>query len=367
MHKYSQTCRFSWAAALLILYFSIVALPTAAPADDLRDLVEEVLDQTAQNVTIVALPIRQALVRLGEQTGLRFVLDESSVAWMPYGERTRVSIAIDGITYRQGLRQMFDGLGLSISVVGDKIRVEPAPVLDRLGRRLNIHEMHLLQDLAHRQWSELDDETRAVQFRGLTDPDLSKMLERAIAQVRAPNALYQLEAATQSRGWHWVPDDKSIVIYSQTEDVWYRLERKIDLNYQGAPLDDVLIDLGQQVGVTVLFEAGVLDRIQANQRTVDLIHRDTTPFQTLERICGTTGTCFEVQDYGVLIGTPAGPGHSHRQAAARVVAILRVPVGDDGTSVEFPFYEDDLPPEFQNLLDRKLPVVIEELRRREGE
>ena len=367
MQIISPTRSFSWAAILLILYFMIAAFPTTAPADDLRDLVEEVLDQTAQNITIMSLPIRQALVQLGEQTGLRFMLDESAVAWMPYGERTRVSIAIDGITYRQGLRQMFDGLGLGISVVGDKIRIEPAPVLDRLGRRLNIHEMHLLQKLALRQWSELDDETRTVQFRGLTDPDLTEMLERAIAQVRAPNALYQLEAATQSLGWHWVPDDQSIVIYSQTEDVWYRLERKIDLNYQGAPLDDVLIDLGQRVGVTVLFEAGVLDRIQANQRAVDLIHRDTTPFQTLERICGATGTCFEVQDYGVLIGTPTGPGPMRRSTEARIVAILRVPVDDDGTSVEFPFYEDDLPLEFRNLLERKLPVVIEELQRREGE
>ena len=35
-------------------------------------------------------------------------------------------------------------------------------------------------------------------------------------------------------------------------------------------------------------------------------------------------------------------------------------------TIEFPFYEDNLPPEFRHLLGNKLPVVIEELRKREG-
>ena len=72
-------------------------------------------------------------------------------------------------------------------------------------------------------------------------------------------------------------------------------------------------------------------------------------------------------DYGVLIGTPADQPSAPRPPSARVVAILRIPVGDDGATIDFPYYEDNLPPEFQRLLERKLPEVIEELRRREGQ
>jgi hypothetical protein len=57
--------------------------------------------------------------------------------------------------------------------------------------------------------------------------------------------------------------------------------------------------------------------------------------------------------------TPAAPA-----AEGRIVAILRVPVGDDGTTVDFPFYEDNVPPEFRRLLDEKLPLVISELQQR---
>jgi len=349
----------------------LASLTPGGAAEDLRDLVEEALDQNAREISILGQPIRTALTQLGEQTGLRFVLDESAVDWMPYGQRTRVSLVINDITLRQGLRQMFDGLGLAMRVVGDKVRVEPAPVLDRLGRRLTYDEMSLLQNLAARKWAQLDESAKTVQFRGLTGSELRQSLESAISQVRAPNALRELESATQSLGWYWIPEGHTVVVYSRTEDVWYRLRREIDLDYRNAPLDDVLIDLGNRVGVTVMFEAGVLDRIQAHERTVDLVHRRTTPLQTLERICGATGTCFEVLEHGVLIGKPtdesARPavGGAMRRGAARVVAILRVPVGQDGTTVEFPFYEDAVPPEFLRLLDEKLPAVLEELRRGE--
>ena len=366
MHGLSTARCLARPTRLVALWLSVLAVSVAARAGDLRDLVEEVLDQQAESVHIAELPIRQALARLGEETGLRFVLDEATVRLMPYGERTRITIDIPDVTLRQGLQRMFDGLGL-IMWVDDRgaIRVEAAPVLDRLGRRMKIGEVRLLGKLAAEPWSALDEQSRPLQFRGLAGLDPRKVLAEEIASVRARNALQQLEDATQNLGWFWVPREDSLLIYSRTEDVWRRLERPVALDYRGAPLDDVLIDLGSRIGITVAFEAGVLDRIRAQQRHIELIHNRTTVAQTLERICGSTGTCFEPTDYGVLIAmaetTPAAP----RAAAGRVVAILRVPVGDDGTTVDFPFYEDDLPPEFERLLKRKLPEVIEELRRRQ--
>lgn len=366
MHSCSQTQRRPWSVTLVTVWLCSLTLTAAAPADDLRDLVEEVLDQVVEDIQITERPIRAALTELGERTGLRFTLDASAVSWMPYGERTKVSIVIQGVTLRQGLRRMLEGNGLAMRVVDDKVRVEPAPVLDRLGRRLCINEVRLLQELAEKQWADLDEQTRAVQVRGIPTPDARRLLEQAVTQVRADNAQRQLDAATEALGWYWVPQEKSILVYGRTEDIWYRLYRPIDLSYVGVPLDDLLIDLGNRVGVTVLFEANVLERIRAGERAVDLIHPNTTVLQTLERICGATGTCFEVEEYGVMIGTAGNHGLPARAAAGRIVALLRIPVGDSGTTIDFPFYEDNLPPEFEQLLERKLPVVIEELQRHEG-
>jgi hypothetical protein len=364
----TRAARCSFLAAMLPAMCLALAAPRAR-AVDMRDLVEEALDQPAEGVHIEALPIGEALAKLGEKTGLRFELDDQAIAWMPYGENTRVSLAFSGLSVRQGLRQVLDGLGLAFEVAGDKVRVIPGPVLVRLGRRLAIEEVRTLQQLATHQWSNLDEKWRQLQFRGIKAPDAASTLETAVAGVIAANAVRQLEAATQNLDWLWAPLDTSILVYSKAEDVWSRLQRPISLNYHGLRLDDLLIDLGERIGVTVMFEAGVLERIQADNRAVDLVHQNTTVLQTLERICGATHTCFEVQDYGVLIAMPVDterPGLRSPPAPpaeSRIVAILRVPVGDDGTTVDFPFYEDNVPPEFRRLLDQKLPVVINELQR----
>jgi hypothetical protein len=50
-----------------------------------------------------------------------------------------------------------------------------------------------------------------------------------------------------------------------------------------------------------------------------------------------------------------------------IVAILRIPVGDDGTTIDFLIREDEVPPEFAELKARKLPEVVELLRKRLGE
>jgi hypothetical protein len=355
-------------AARAIITILALAAWAAAPATahELQDLVEEALDQRLADVRIEQTPLRTALTELSERTGLRFALDPQTAGLMPYGERTRVSITLAGVTLREGLQHLLDGLGLAMRVEGDRLVIEPAPVLDRLGRRLRVTEVQLLQKLAANQWSELDEDTRTVQFRNVYGPKPQETLEETLRQVREPNALRQLESATQMLSWYWRPHEEIILIYSRTEDVWLRLERPVSLDYRGMRLDDVLIDLGRRVGTTILFEGGVLERIQAGERSVDLVHHNTTVLQTLERICGATGTCFQVMDYGVLIGsdeTPLPP----RASTARVIAVLRVPVGTDGTTVDFPFYEDNLPPEFEQLLDEKLPAVLEELRQRNPE
>jgi hypothetical protein len=364
----TRAARYACLSALLSAMCINVAAP-AAQAIDLRDLVEEVLDQPADGVRIDGLPIGEALTQLGEKTGLRFEIDDQALAWMPYGENTRISLAFSGLSVRAGLRQVFDGLGLAFEVAGDKVRVIPGPVMQRLGRRVVIEEVRTLQQLATHQWSDLDEKSRQLQFRGIKDADAAATLENALAGVLAANAVRQLETATQNLDWLWSPLDSSILVYSKAEDVWNRLQRPISLNYHGLRLDDLLIDLGERVGITIMFESGVLERIQADNRAVDLVHQNTTVMQTLERICGATHTCFEVQDYGVLIAMPLDterPGWRPPTAPvgeSRIVAILRVPVGDDGTTVDFPFYENNVPPEFRRLLDEKLPIVIDGLQR----
>jgi len=336
-----------------------------ASGQELRDLVEEVLDQKVTNVQIDGLPLPEALAQLGEKTGLSFVMDPEAMGCMPYGERTRVSIDLRDVVVRDGLRRMFDGLGLEMRIEGDKIGVVPGPVLQRLGRRLTVQETQLLSRLASSTWSQLGSETPPIRLGKGTHEGQEVWLKEKLGQARESNAVRQLELVTENSSVYWIPEGDGIVVYNQVWDMSRRLDRQIDLNYQRVPLDEVFIDLAKRIGVTVSFEPGVLARIQASQRTVDLVQRGTTVRQALERLCGSTGAVFNVSDSRIRIELPRDQAGVLPAGPARVVAILRLPVGEDGTTIDFPFYDDTLPPEFRRLFDRKLPEILEELRRRE--
>ena len=56
-----------------------------------------------------------------------------------------------------------------------------------------------------------------------------------------------------------------------------------------------------------------------------------------------------------------------KDAGSRVVAILRVPVGTDGTTIDFLIRLDELPSEFKALRDKKMPEVIEVLKKKLAE
>ena len=349
-----------WSSSLCLMVGGV----SVTRAQQMRDLVEQVLDQKIEGIQIADVPLPEALQQLGEKTGLRFELSERAIGWMPYGAQTRVSIDLADVRVRDGLRRMFAGLGLSMQVEGDAVAIAASPALERLGRRMTIDEIKLLTNLAGAKWSELAAESRHLQVVG---SELGQSVEAAIGKAPGDTAAEQLENAGRAGRWCWVPEAGSVLVYSRTEDVRRRLNRRIDLDYQGVPLDEILLDLGRHVGVTMLFEPGVLKRIQATSRSVDLIYRGTTVRQTLELIGGRTGLAYKLSDDGVRVGSTTPQAAASRHVPGRIVALLRVPIGDDGTTIEFPFYEDDVPPEFERLRQSKLPEVIEELRRREGE
>lgn len=347
-----------------------LAVAPAVRAQAMRDLVEAALDEKiTQRIEIPEQPIRDALAELEKRTGLHFELHQMAVNWMPYGEQTRLSIVIQDMSVRRALERIFGGLGLAMRVADDRVLVEPGPVLDRLGRRLTIDECGLLQKLASQPWSAMKPDDFSVEFRippGKDNPNPQQVFEQAMREGPAVDALTQLEAATQRLGWLWVPAGKTIVVYSRTDDIQQRLDRPVDCNYQRVALDKLLVDLGKRIDITIHFEPGALQKVAARDRHIDLIQRGTTVRQVLELITGNTGLWYEVVEDGVVVGAKpaAGPGSEPAgEQPQRVVAILRVPVGTDGTTIDFLIRADELPPEFKALRDRKLPQVIETLRK----
>lgn len=343
-----------------------LAVTPLLAAQQVRDLVEAALDQKiTDRIEIAEQPVRAALAELKTATGLRFVLDERAVEWMPYGEETRISIVMEDISVRRAVGRIFASLGLTLHVVDDKVVVVPAPVLERLRRRLSVDEVGLLRKLAERRWGALKPGEVAVDFRVPADEDPRVLLEQSLEAVGGRDALEQLEAATSRLGWLWTPEGSGIMIYSLSATIEERLDRPLDMYFRRMPLDRLLLELGRMIDITVHFEPGALQRVDARERQVDLVQRGMTTRQVLELIAGNTGLWYEVTEDGIVLGGPVGAdGGGAAPRTPRVAAILRIPIGDDGTTIDFLIREDELPPEFIAFRDRKMPEIIEILRQR---
>lgn len=343
------------------LALTLALAGSAAHGQALRGLVDAALDQqVTKKIEIGERPFREALAALEKSTGLRFRLNPQALDWMPYGEQTRIEFVIDNLSVRAALTRIFDGLGLALRVEGDEVLVEPAPVLERLGRRLTLDEVRLMQELAARPWTEVVGSTR-LELHLPPEGDPQGALEAALKNAPAGTAVQQLEAATQSIGLVWVPAGRAVVIYSQQQAIDQRLDRALELNYRQVALDEFLVDLGRRVGITVHFQPGALQKVNAAGRQVDFVQRATSVRQVLELIIGRTGLTYEIVPDGIVVA--AAGSESATGPGGRVVAILRVPVGGDGTTIDYLLREDELPVEFRKLRDRKLPAVIELLRK----
>jgi len=353
----SREIRTSLAVSVLLMLVAAF-LPTRAAAQLPRDLLEEALDQPLERLEIENAPIRDALSKIEQTSGLHFALDDAVVDLMPYGERTRVSIVIRDMSVRKGLGRVLEGLGLQMFVEQGAVVLVPAPVLDRIGRRMTIEEVNLLERLASAPWP-VEEGAFQVEFRIDPEQKPAAALARAVRQVQGGNALQQLESATAALGWVWRADGTRIVFESCRDDIRRRLDYPLDLTYQREPLDRLLTDLGARVGVLMKFEPGALQKVSARDRAVDLIQRGVSVRQILERICGNTGLRYEIDDEGVRILAPlnatGGPTASTIQQWIRVELEIR-----PGVKMDVFLRQDQLPAHLRKEVEEKLAEVLKQ-------
>lgn len=348
----------------LALLIVAAACALHAPAQTLAERTDEALDRVVAQITYESMPIRDALTRLGAATGLRFEIDDSVLALMPYGAKTRIGITIRQMSVRRALHDLLGGLGLQMEPRGPVIAIVPSPVLQRLGRKLTLEEARVLERLAQSSWDEIRQKGD-IPLELRIDPALNpaERLAQALRQAPAASALRQLEAATQALGWSWTPDGNRIVFMTRVDANRLRLERPVDAEYRRVTLDYLLIDLGRRAGVTVLFEPGVLTRIDAERRKVDLGQQGISIRQTLERICGATGLRYTIEADGIRISGPSDGGAAPQPSGrGRVLAVVRLPPDAKGNTIEFPIYEEDLPEDIRASRQDRLQAAIARLR-----
>ncbi len=362
---------------LLPRLIASVIVVAGAAAQTPREQIDAALDRQIDQLNIGPAAISDALDELGRHIGLRFALDPDVAGLMPSGAATRIRIDIRNMTVRAALQNVFDELGLQMEPIGDKVVVRPGPLLERVARPFTPEENTLIGNLATRPWSELAKASPAPELEFHFPPELKarEKFEQALGQLARRPAARQFDAVCETLGWSWRPEDAHIVFEPRQEEIRRRLERRIDLSYQRMALDQLLLDLGRRVGVTVAFDGAVLQKVAARERAVDLIQRRVSVRQTFERICGNTGLRFDITDDGVRFAAPDAPPPAEASNGGDVVrAAPVIPAGasnadltqwvwiemelQPGVKFLVPVKADQLPPRVRQECERKLREMI---------
>lgn len=361
----------------------VVAMMLAGPvaASDIRALVEQALDEPAR-IVLEDVRLAAAIDQVTEQTGVKISMSPEVMALVPHGGETLIKkVDIANIPLREGLAKLFGPLGMTCKVVGDHVVVVPKQALVALGRTPTWEELETLRilsaTLAGMDHDVLFELKGRLQFRtGVADPRVR--LAAALRSVGAGPGDEVLTIACDELGWAWYPSGRNIVVVTKEQQVQRLLRKPIRINLSNRPLIDVLIALGDSVGVTIRTEPGVLVSLPPHvQRNFSLTIRDQTAEQALEKIAAYTGLGYFIVPDGVVFyaGSPQEasrfslPSSETRDGSAMManayVGKMVVEL-DDGRKIEWFIRLDDLPEDLRAMRARDLEAMFQALRHRKN-
>ena len=121
----------------------------------------------------------------------------------------------------------------------------------------------------------------------------------------ALNALVEQTDAT------WYPWGKSVVIVPKQEQIRMLLNKPITAHFNGVEIGDVLSNLSERSGIPFTVEAGAIQRVPPDYRTIRIQLENATIRQVLDNIRGFTGLDYVVRPDGLYIWNqnpnPTGP------------------------------------------------------------
>ncbi len=122
----------------------------AAPAGGENSAAEVELQRALDqpfNLVLDKVEIAEAFKRIAATAKISLNVDPGCYDCLPYGETTRVSADFRNSKLRDAIEQVLVTLGLQQTVTGANVIIRPSGPLLHIGRRAQLDELKLLQDL----------------------------------------------------------------------------------------------------------------------------------------------------------------------------------------------------------------------------
>lgn len=363
------------AKTAVAIMLAVVVVGNAYGQSSRRAVIEQALTEPTR-IVLEQVPLRDAIASITQQTGVEIIMPQDVMALVPGGGGLVIQqVDIANIPLREGLDQLFAPLGMTWRVSEEGVHIQPRDAIRCLGRVPTWEELDTLAKLSDLNPSSGPDAREAIRKRlrfEVPVQDPWSVLEPAMRDAGAGPADAVLSLACEKLGWSWCLSGKWIVVTSREQEIIRRLQRPISLRLRGDPLFDVLVAVGDAVGVKIRIEAGALAPLPLPvQQSFTLEIEDQTGERAFESIAAYTGLSYLVEPQGVLFyysGAPtSGPaqssgrdGQPSRRGSDPYVGKVVVPL-DDGTTLEWLVRYSELPPDMKTRRAQDLRRAFEAL------
>ena len=333
------------------------------------------------------LTIGEVFRQLSTASGVSCEIVPETLALLPYGEKTRLTVTIPGVSLRKALSQLLSPQALAWDVDAQTIRILPAEPLYRLGRRATYDELELLGKILTTSLRQVPKEAApaAILRKTLGDSAIQLVLPATLLareqaeQVRRANLVLPATAAEwltrfAGPGQTWYLDGKRIHVISQAAQVKRQLTKKVSLRYQNIPLTQVLLDLARKGRVKLTLTPGVMALLPANIRdTFTLVMDDASIEQALEVIAGATGLEFvpSAQGLGVKpslymqVSSNATPVAAEKKKRPSFFIQSEVKL-EDGKVVKLYLIPEQVPAALQAAIEAERARLVKQLEKKYG-
>ena len=388
------------AASAVVLICASAVAPMQAFAADVPPsesaaaevALQRALDQPF-NLVLEKIEIAEAFKRIAATAKISLSVDPACYDFLPYGATTRVSADFRNSKLRDAIEQVLITLGLQQTVSGSTVIIRPSAPLMHIGRRAQLSELKLLQDLRSDQnelmpptiapsagtqpapldWTTairtaLDRRNIVVSMEGDTT---SPLHEKAMDEIgkQLPMTIFRgLETYCQITNQIWFAESDpysaggaTIHIMPMKQWILRQLDRPIQVDFVNTPSDQVLAELSHLTGIRFVPEPGLYAAFPA----LNLKSGNGSVRQTLEALAGGAGIAYEVRDDSILLKMSGGvntaqtPTTQPSAQSDNIVAYMAVPTGPTGRLMNVVIRESDLPPELNDLRKEKIKEAVQ--------
>jgi hypothetical protein len=350
---------------------------------------QRALDQPF-NLVLDKVEIADAFRQIAATAKISLNVDSACYDCLPYGATTRVSADFRNSKLRDAIEQVLITLALQQTVSGASVIIRPSAPLLHLGRRAQLEELKLLQDLRSNDLAPiqgdapldfttairaaLDRQNIVVTLEGNTPPPLQASALADI-QKQLPMSIFRaLDTYCDLTHQLWFAEADPLsstggaTIHVMTPRTWIKrqLDRPIQVNFVNTPFDQVVAELSHLTGIRFVPEPGLYQAFPA----LNLSSVNSSVAQTLEALAGTTRIVYDIRDDSILLHIAGGDGGTQSPTTQNttprpdtIIGHVEIPAGPTGITTDIFIRESDLPPELNELRKKKIAEAVEALKK----